>query len=148
VTSSAPRDGVLHIRRLLPAPRERVYEAITDPTKLTLWWGPNGFTCPKIDFQPRVGGSYRITMQPPDGEEFDLLGQFVQVSPPTDLAFTFVWDPPAPDDQPTLAELSLRDERGGTGLNLTQGPFATTERRKLHEDGWNEGLDRLRNILD
>lgn len=64
------RDLVLRLRRVLPASRERVYDAVTNPTKLALWWGPNGFTCSKIYYEPRVGGSYRITIQPPDGEQF------------------------------------------------------------------------------
>ena len=151
MTSNATKpagDLVVHLRRVLPASREHVYEALTRPDKLAIWWGPNGFRCPSIDFDPRVGGTYRIAMQPPKGDLFYLSGEFRAVHAPARLAYTFVWDPPAPDDQETLAELSLTDERGGTELCLVQGPFATEERRKLHEDGWSEGFDRLREVLD
>jgi uncharacterized protein YndB with AHSA1/START domain len=152
MTSNATKptsDLVVHLRRVLPASRERVYEALTNPDKLARWWGPKGFSCPSIEFDPCVGGSYRIAMQPPrDGELFHLSGEFREVGPLARLAYTFVWDPPASDDQETLAELSLADERGGTELTLVQGPFATEERRKLHEDGWSEGFDRLREVLD
>ena len=151
MTSNATKpagDLVVHLRRVLPASREHVYEALTRPDKLARWWGPSGFRCPSIDFDPRVGGTYRIAMQPPKGDLFYLSGEFRDVGPPTRLAYTFVWDPPAPDDRETLAELSLTDKRGGTELTLVQGPFATEERRKLHEDGWSEGFDRLREVLD
>ncbi len=139
---------VVRLRRVLPASRERVYHALTNPAKLARWWGPNGFTCPSIEFVPRVGSGYRIAMQPPAGELFHLTGEFREVSPPVRLAYTFVWEPPAPDDQETLAQLSLKNERGGTELTVVQGSFITEERRKLHEDGWSESFDRLRHILD
>lgn len=138
----------LRIRRVLPASPRRVYAALTDPDLLARWWGPKGFTCPSIEFEPRVGGSYRIAMQPQGGELFHLVGEFREVKPPACLAFTFVWDPADPDDRETLAELALRDERGGTEITLTQGPFATEDRKRLHEDGWIESLDRLRDALD
>lgn len=151
MTSNATKpagDLVVHLRRVLPASRNRVYEALTNPDKLARWWGPKGFSCPSIEFEPHVGGGYRIAMQPPDGELFHLSGEFMEVVPPARLAYTFVWDPPAPDDQETLAELSLVDERGGTELTLVQGPFPSEERRKLHQDGWSDGFDRLREVLD
>ena len=146
--TAAASELAVHLRRILPASRERVYETLTHPDKLARWWGPKGFRCPSIDFDPRVGGSYRIAMLPPKGELFYLSGEFRAVEAPARLAYTFVWDPPTPDDQETLAELSLENERGGTELSLIQGPFATEERRKLHEEGWSEGFDRLREVLD
>jgi uncharacterized protein YndB with AHSA1/START domain len=139
---------VVRLRRVLPPSRERVYDALTNPVTLARWWGPNGFTCPSIEFEPRVGDGYRIAMQPPEDELFHLTGEFREVSPPERLAYTFVWEPPAPDDHETLAQLSLKNERGATELTLTHGSFITEERRKLHEDGWSESFDRLRHILD
>ena len=97
-------DGsLLRITRVLPAPRTDTYRAMTNPGELTKWWGPRGFTIPSIDFDPRVGGTYRIAMQPPDGDLFHLSGEFWEVDPPARLAFTFRWEPPDPDDRETQA---------------------------------------------
>jgi uncharacterized protein YndB with AHSA1/START domain len=138
---------VVQLERVLPAPRTVVYRALTDPDVLAQWWGPNGFTAPSVDFAPRVGGSYRIAMQPPEGELFHLFGEFREVEPPARLAYTFLWDPPAADDRETVAALSLRDLGAETELLFTQGEFATEERRALHEGGWREGLSRLERLL-
>src|SRR5262245_4825262 len=100
---------VLSMTRVLPAPPAVVYGAMTDPDQLAKWWGPEGFTIAELEFEPRVGSSYRIAMQPPDGDLFHLHGEFREVDPPSRLAFTFVWDPPDPDDRETVAELSLED---------------------------------------
>jgi uncharacterized protein YndB with AHSA1/START domain len=147
--SADPREpGLrLRLRRELPAGRTTVYRALTQPEQLAAWWGPEGFTIPDIEFDPRVGGRYRITMQPPDGGVFHLAGEFREVDPPARLAFTFRWDPPDPDDRETLAALSLEDGGEHTELQLTQGDFATEDRLALHRDGWGESLDRLERML-
>ena len=125
------------------APPQRVFEAMTDPNQVADWWGPEGFTCPEVIFDVSVGGAYRIAMQPPEGELFHLVGEYVEVSPPSRLAYTFRWEPPDPDDQETLARLTLRERGGATEIELTHGPFATEARRELHEAGWTDTLARL-----
>ena len=55
----------LHLERRFPAARGLVYRMHTDPELLARWWGPKGFSVPGIDQDLRVGGEYRIEMQPP-----------------------------------------------------------------------------------
>ena len=138
---------VLRLQRILPAPRAAVYTALSDPGKLAKWWGPRGFTAPSVEFDPRVGGGYRIAMQPRDGDPFYLAGEFRRVDPPALLAYTFRWDPPDPDDRQTVVTLSLQDRGERTEILLTQGEFATEERLALHEQGWSESFGRLEHAL-
>jgi uncharacterized protein YndB with AHSA1/START domain len=110
---------------------------------LALWWGPRGFGVPAVDFVPRLGGGFRIHMQPPEGEPFYLTGIFREVDPPSALAFTFAWEPADPDDQDTLAQLSFQEIDDGTEVRVSHGAFRTEARRELHRDGWKESLDKL-----
>jgi uncharacterized protein YndB with AHSA1/START domain len=137
----------LDIERVLSAPPAVVFDAFADPDKLARWWGPAGFTVPIVDFDPRPGGGYRIEMQPPEGDAFHLVGEFREVDPPARLAFTFVWEPPDPDDVETLVELSFRDLGDSTEAVLAQGVFKTEPRRELHRDGWSDTFDRLEQFL-
>jgi uncharacterized protein YndB with AHSA1/START domain len=137
----------LTMTRTLSAPRSAVWSALTDPEQLAKWWGPKGFTSPMVDFDPQVGGSYRIAMQPPEGELFHLHGEFREVDPPARLAYTFVWDPATPDDRETLVELTLQGDDERTEVRFIQGEFATQERLELHEGGWTDGFDRLEELL-
>jgi uncharacterized protein YndB with AHSA1/START domain len=141
-------DGLtLRLTRTLPADPPTVWEAMTDPDRLALWWGPRGFTAPSIDFEPRVGGRYRIAMQPPEGELFHLHGEFREVEPPSRLSYTFVWEPPDPDDRETLVSIVLAEHGEGTEVSFAQGEFATEDRLELHRGGWTEGFDRLEALL-
>ena len=76
----------LELTRVLPAARSGVFGAFIDPLQLAKWWGPEGFTTPSLEFQPRVGGRYRIEMQPPEGDRFYLAGEFRELDPPARLA--------------------------------------------------------------
>jgi uncharacterized protein YndB with AHSA1/START domain len=137
----------LELKRVLPAVSSVVFAAFSDPNELAKWWGPEGFTIPSLEFQPRVGESYRIEMQPPDGEPFYLTGEFREVEPPSRLAFTFVWEDPDPDDVETLVVLSFRDLGGSTEVALTQGRFKTEARWALHRDGWTDSFDKLERLI-
>jgi uncharacterized protein YndB with AHSA1/START domain len=140
-------DLAFELTRELPAPPARVYRALAEPTELAQWWGPAGFTSPGMDFDPKVGQSYRITMQPPDGDPFHLSGEFIEVDAPNRLAYTFLWDPPDPDDRETVARISLEDKDGSTELALHQSGFLTEDRVALHRDGWTDSLERLDQLL-
>ena len=103
-----------------------MFEAMTDPEQVAQWWGPEGFTCPEVTLDAKVGGATGIAMQPPEGGElFHLAGEYLEVQPPTRLAYTFRWEPPDPDDRETVARLALHARDGATEVALTQGLFAT-----------------------
>ena len=145
--SGQSRGFVLDLSCALPAPPERVFEALTAEAELTRWWGPHGFTTPSAAVDVRVGGRYRFAMQPPDGAVFHLSGQFLEVDPPRRLAYTFAWEEPTPDDRETVVVLTLRSSGTGTEVSLTQGDFATEERLELHRAGWSDSFERLRDLL-
>lgn len=87
--SGVPGGLALELRRTLDAPRERIFKALTDPGELAKWWGPYGFTTPEVEVDLRVGGGYRFGMQPPDGALFHLAGEYLEIEPPSRLAYTF-----------------------------------------------------------
>jgi uncharacterized protein YndB with AHSA1/START domain len=140
-------DLTLEMKRVLPAAPSLVFEVFTDPNELARWWGPEGFSTPSLEFDPRVGESYRIEMQPPEGDIFYLTGEFREVDPPTRLAYTFRWEDPDPDDVETLVDLSFRELGESTEVVFTQGLFKTEARRALHRDGWTDGFNKLEELL-
>ena len=138
---------MLEMRRVLPARSTLVFELFTDPQQLAEWWGPEGFSTPYLEFDARVGESFRVEMQPPEGDVFHLTGEFREVVPPTRLAYTFEWEEPDPDDVETLVDLSFRDLGESTEVDLSQGPFKTEARLALHRNGWTDGFDKLEELL-
>jgi uncharacterized protein YndB with AHSA1/START domain len=138
-----PVELKLHLDRIVPAPRPLVFRMLTEPNLFARWWGPKGFTAPSVTLDVRVGGEYRIAMQPPEGDEFFLVGEFLRVDAPAQLSYTFRYEEPGPDDQETIVTLQLEERDGSTELTVDQGTFLTEPRRALHTEGWTEALDRL-----
>lgn len=62
------------ISRLLEAPRERVWQAWTDPEHLRHWWGPKGFVVERLTLELRPGGTMHYCLRGPEG--FTLWGRF------------------------------------------------------------------------
>jgi uncharacterized protein YndB with AHSA1/START domain len=117
-----------------------------DAELLAKWWGPKGFSAPSVELDVRVGGTYRIEMQPPSGAPFFLSGEFRVVEPATQLVYSFRYEEPDPDDRETVVVFSLEDRGEATLLTVDQGSFATEDRRALHEHGWSESLVRLQEL--
>ena len=145
--TAQPGELTLEIQRVIAAAPSVVFAAFSTADELATWWGPEGFTVTSLDFKPRVGDSYRIEMQPPDGDPFYLTGEFREVDPPACLAYTFVWEDPDPEDVETLVELSFRDRGESTEVVLAQGPFKTEARRELHRNGWTDSFDKLERFI-
>ena len=145
--ASEPGGLMLEIERVLAAGPAVVFEAFSVPEELAQWWGPKDFTVPSLRFDPRVGESFRIEMQPPEGDAFYLTGQLREVEPLARLAYTFVWEDPDPDDVETLVGLSFRELGESTEVVLTQGPFKTKPRRELHRNGWTDRFDMLEQLI-
>jgi uncharacterized protein YndB with AHSA1/START domain len=145
----APRwdELMLEMNRVLKAAPPTVFAAFSDSSALAKWFGPKGFAIPSLEFQPRVGDSYRIEMQPPEGDPFCLTGEFRDVGLHARLSYTFVWEDPDPDDIETLVVLSFRDLGGSTEVSFSQGPFKTAARRALHLDGWTDSFDKLERLI-
>lgn len=138
---------VLDLKCVLDAAPERIFRLLTEPVELARWWGPQGFTTPEADVDLSLGGGYRFTMQPPEGDAFHLSGEFIEIDPPRRLAYTFRWDEPDPDDRETVVVLTLDAAGEATEVSLSQGEFATDARLELHRNGWSDGFEKLRALV-
>jgi len=86
-SASAATSGelMLHLERLLHAPRSFVFRMHSNPKLFAQWWGPQGFSAPSVELDVRVGRRYRIAMQPSEGDRFYLSEGFREVDPPARL---------------------------------------------------------------
>jgi uncharacterized protein YndB with AHSA1/START domain len=81
-------DREIVITRDFDAPRELVWEAMTNPKHVVNWWGPRGFTTTieKMDF--RVGGVWEHVMRGPDGVNYPNKSIFKEIVVPEKIVFS------------------------------------------------------------
>lgn len=65
--------------RIIPAPVEVVFKAMTEPEHLVRWWGPAGFTNTFHICEIQNQGRWSYTMHGPDGKDYSNESVFVEV---------------------------------------------------------------------
>lgn len=83
-----PADREIVISRTFDAPRELVWQAMTDPKHVVHWWGPRGFhtTIEQMDVRP--GGIWKHTMHGPDGASYPNKSIFREIVPPARIVYS------------------------------------------------------------
>lgn len=124
------------IERIIPASRERVWNALTTDELANWFWPPRFATTVELDL--RIGGAYRIDGP---GGGMAVSGVFVAVDEPERLVQTWRWDG---EDAETLVTFTLAETAdGSTALTILHENFVDEQSCALHVQGWNDCLDRL-----
>lgn len=75
-------DREIVLSRVIAAPRERVFEAWSDPKQITQWFGPEGFKVESLECDIRVGGRWRFIFTGPDGTRWGNRMVFLRIEAP------------------------------------------------------------------
>jgi len=143
----------LTVTRMIRAPRQNVFDAFVKPELIRKWFGPRGFTVTRADIDARVGGRYRMTMQPRSGEPYTVVGEYREIASPERLSFTWNWEDKKMGTLPeTLVTVTLTERRAEHGVEtevkLLHSGFPATEAREAHAQGWNSSLNSLVDATD
>ncbi|HXB60175.1 MAG TPA: SRPBCC domain-containing protein, partial [Candidatus Acidoferrales bacterium] len=80
-------DKEIYIEREFDAPRELLWEAMTNPKHVVNWWGPIGFTTTIEEMDFRVGGTWKHVMRGPDGAEYPNHSVFKEIVKPEKIVY-------------------------------------------------------------
>ena len=130
----------LVIRKLIPAAREEVFAAWSDPESIRHWMCPGDAKTAEAQIDFRVGGSFRILMKG-ESQDYDHTGEYQVIEPPAKLSFT--WISKGTDLKTTLVTIELREREGGTELVLTHERFPSADPVQRHARGWGQIAERL-----
>ncbi|OLE13293.1 MAG: hypothetical protein AUG89_05460 [Acidobacteria bacterium 13_1_20CM_4_56_7] len=130
-----PDNDVLTLELFIAAPRERIFQALTDPAQASKWWGRKDhyyFTHFNMDVRP--GGKWSTTGTSQKMGDINVHGEFLEVDPPSRLAYTWVsnWM-----EARTKVLWELDSQSNGTMVKLTHSGFAgSDDQAKGHSFGW------------
>lgn len=128
-TTQASQDREIVVSRLVGAPRELVWKALTEPTHLKEWWGPFGFTTTTKEFSFKPGGKWRFTMHGPDGTDYPNRIVFEDIDEPNYLCYVQSGEGDF-DDIKFDVVVTLEPVDGNTNVTL-RSTFATKQARDL-----------------
>ena len=138
----------LDLQHTFSDPRERVFDAWTQPDQLVQWFGSPGSKTTNAEVDLRVGGAYSLTIETAQFGLVRVFGIFREVSAPEKLVYTWCVDPspgvPVRDSLVTV-EFSARGE--WTDVALRHEALPDEETRRRHNDGWNGCFEGLAGYL-
>jgi uncharacterized protein YndB with AHSA1/START domain len=145
IPTAAVEEMVVDLKRLINAPRERVFAAWTTPDEILKWFGPDdGCQLLSVRVDLRVGGEYCIRVNSKAcGEATEVSGIYRQVERPSRLVYTWGWSDSRLDVGETLVTVDFVDVKGDTEVHLRHEGFPTTEHRDNHNYGWSASLEKL-----
>jgi uncharacterized protein YndB with AHSA1/START domain len=90
---TTPSEQEIRMTRLFDAPRELVFEAMTEPRHIRHWWGRlgEGYSVPVCEMDLRPGGKWRFVNRHPRGEAA-FYGEIREITPPERLVFTEIFE--------------------------------------------------------
>lgn len=149
----------LVIIRVFDAPREQVWQAWTEPERMTRWWGPKDFTAPFCTNDLRVGGTYLYCMRSPEGQDYWSTGTYREIVAPERLVCTDSFADEQGNVVPAshygmtgdfplelLVTMTLEDVDGKTRMTLRHEGLPASEREPCSE-GWHQSFDKLAESL-
>jgi uncharacterized protein YndB with AHSA1/START domain len=142
------QDVALELTHRFTAPRERVFDAWTNPEVLRRWWAAGAtWDTPLAETDVREGGGYRLSMRTDEGEVHTVFGEYREVRPPERLVYTWAWEegpePAMAGGGSTLVVVDFLEDGDGTLVRLTHSGFATEQIRDMHTHGWQAVLANL-----
>jgi uncharacterized protein YndB with AHSA1/START domain/predicted enzyme related to lactoylglutathione lyase len=146
-TKLAPEPvATLRVSRLIKAPRERVFDAWTNPAEIPKWFGPATCSVQSVEMDLRVGGAYHYRVSSEARGTMDLHGRYQEIKRPSRLVYTWTWkNMPDLEFGETLVTVDFLDKEGFTEVQITHDRLPTKEQRENHSHGWNGCLDKLEN---
>jgi uncharacterized protein YndB with AHSA1/START domain len=151
VTSfETPGDTQLIMTRVVKAPKALAYQAYTVPKHLQQWMlGPDGWTMPICEFEPKEGGKWRYVWRKTDGTEMEMSGTVREIVTNERIVSTERWGPDWPE---TINTVAFAERDGYTTITTTVTYPSLEARDAALKTGMKSGADqsyaRLERYLD
>ena len=136
------------LHRVLKASPEKVYRAFTDSLAIASWLPPYGFLCTVHEFDPKVGGSFRMSFtnfSTGNGHSFG--GKYLDIKPNEFLKYTDNFDDPNLPGEMTTT-VWLKQTLGGTELKVLPDGIPAMIPAEMCYLGWQESLDKLTRLVE
>lgn len=145
------------LTRHIAAPRAAVYRALLDPHALARWRVPDGMTCEVHSWEPRVGGTLRVSLTydapgaagKTTAHTDTYEGRFVALVPDERVVEVdrFESDDAALQGEMTIT-IALADAPGGTMLTAVHEGLPESVSAEDNAVGWRMALDKLAALVE
>lgn len=136
------------LHRVLKSPVDRVYRAFLDADAKVQWLPPYGFTAKVHEWNPKVGGSYRMSFTNfTTSGNHSWSGKFLELVPNSLIKFADTFDDPnLPGEM--LVTVKFKEVMCGTELQIVQENIPSVIPLEMCCLGWQESLEKLAHLVE
>ncbi len=141
-----PNDLELVITREFDAPIGLVFDVLTRPEHVSIWFAP--FTCEVTEcaIDLRVGGNYHFVFVTEEGTECSFRGTYLEVEPPTRTVETWLFE--GWPDADAVESVDLHERDGVTTLTMKLAFRDKVGRDHMTKsDGQEDSFDKMEHLL-
>ncbi|MBK8840225.1 MAG: SRPBCC family protein [Hyphomonadaceae bacterium] len=140
-------DRTIRLHRVLPTKPEKIYKAFVDADAKARWLPPNGFTCKVHNFDPKVGGAYKMSFANfTTGNSHSWTGKFVELVPGERIVYADKFDDPNMPGE-MVVTVTLKKGMVGTEVRIEQTNVPAAIPLEACYLGWQESLEYLAKLV-
>ena len=140
--------GTVRLHRVLATAPDKVYRAFLEADAMAKWLPPNGFACTVHHFEPRVGGSFRMSFRNfTTGHSHSFGGEYRELVPDERLHYTDRFDDPNLPGELHVT-VTLKKVSVGTELNVVQEGIPDVIPVEACYLGWQQSLENLAKLVE
>jgi uncharacterized protein YndB with AHSA1/START domain len=140
--------STIKLHRVFKTTAERLYKAFLDPDALVKWMPPHGFIAKVHQFEPRVGGSYKMSFKNfTTGNMHFFGGEYLELVPNQRVRHTDRFDDPGLPGTMTVT-IEIKKVMVGAELHITQEGVPDAIPAEACYLGWGESLDLLKLLVE
>jgi uncharacterized protein YndB with AHSA1/START domain len=140
--------NTIRLHRVVRATPEKVYRAFLDADAMAKWLPPYGFTCKVHHFEPKVGGTFKMSFRNfTSGNSHSFGGTYLELVPHERIRYTDKFDDPNLPGEMTVTVL-LKKVMCGTELNIEQAGVPAVIPAEMCYLGWQESLAQFAQLVE
>lgn len=140
--------GTVRLHRVLKTTPEKVYRAFLEAGPLCKWLPPKGFFATVHEFDPKVGGTFRMSFTNfGSGGSHSFGGTWLELVPHERIRYNDRFDDPNLPGQMEVT-VELKAVLCGTELNVVQEGIPDAIPLEFCYLGWQESLEQLADLVE
>lgn len=132
------------LERRFNASQQIVWDFVTKPENMVLWWGHDGWTMKSHELDFTRTGPWHAHMLSGEGNTFHVSGAVTEVSPTDHVSFTWAWhDADGTRGHESEVTFTVTPDGDDTIFTLHHTGLQDEETARSHGGGWTHVLARL-----
>jgi uncharacterized protein YndB with AHSA1/START domain len=140
--------NTVRLHRVLATKPDKLYRAFTEADAMAKWLPPDGFTCTVHHFEPKAGGTFKMSFRNfTTGASHSFGGEYMELVPGQRIRYTDTFDDPNLPGTMKVT-VTLKAVSVGTEIEIVQDGIPDLIPPEACYLGWQQSLQNLAKLVE